>query len=91
MSTKLEGILQQPPFVGKEARIVIWNVTDFDRGREIQLGALASLQTVLAVFPRRAFQSAVACDGLIETKVGFAQTRQARFRKEVIRPAMSPW
>lgn len=50
---------------------------------------LPSLQTVRAVFPHTAFQSVVACDGLIETKVGFAQTIQARFRKEVIRPAMS--
>ena len=52
---------------------------------------LPSLQTVRAVFPHTAFQSVVACDGLIETKVGFAQTIQARFRKEVIRPAMIAW
>ena len=64
------------------------------RGFRIGVGkagfaGLPSLQTVRAVFPHTAFQSVVAGDGLIETKVGFAQTIQARFRKEVIRPAVS--
>jgi len=66
-----------------------WKDRAEDRGREVRFAGLPSLQTVRAVFPHTAFQSVVACDGLIETKVGFAQTIQARFRKEVIRPAVS--
>ena len=57
-------------------------------GRKVGFARLPSLRTVRAVLPHTARQLVVANNGLIETKMGLAQTIETRFREVVIRPTL---